>query len=798
MSAWALVYDQWKPQEQPLREALCVVGNGYFATRGAAAEVRAGGPHYPGTYLAGAYNRLKTEIAGRAIENEDLVNWPNWLFVTWRHEDGDWLDLDASTVLGFRQTLDLKRGVLEYRVRLRDQDGRTSTLHSRRLVHMRRLHVAALEWSLTPEDWSGPVVIRSEIDGSVTNCGVARYRDLDGNHVETLETGCHGEDIVWLTSRASQSRLRVTQAARNRLSVAGAEPPVTGRRLTERRRVAQEFSVTAEAGRAIRLEKIVSVYTQRDQAISEPALEARKTASRAGSFEALLHEHERGWDRLWERCDIALEGQVFTQRILRLHIFHLLQTSSMNTVNLDVGVPARGWHGEAYRGHIFWDELFIFPFLTLRIPEVTRTLLIYRHRRLGEARYAAERAGYAGAMFPWQSGSNGREESQTLHLNPRSGRWVPDDTHLQRHINGAIAYNTWRYYQATRDDEFLSFYGAEMILEIARFWASIASYNAERGRYDINGVVGPDEYHTGYPDSEEPGLRNNAYTNALAAWTLRCVPEVLRALPEDRRARLRRNLDISDDDLAHWDEIGRALFIPFHDGDVISQFEHYGELEEFDWQGCRERHGDIQRLDRILEAEGDTPNRYKASKQADVLMLFYLFSSEELGELFEYMGYDLDRESIPRTVGYYQARTSHGSTLSRVVHAWVLARSDREASWSSFEEALRSDLEDVQGGTTAEGIHLGAMAGTVDLVQRCYTGLELRDDVLWLNPALPDELVAVQFRFRYRGHTLRLRVSHEEIEISSCRDGPHPIRVGLLGDVTDLREGETRMKKLKK
>src|SRR5690606_12008519 len=162
------------------------------------------------------------------------------------------------------------------------------------------------------------------------------------------------------------------------------------------------------------------------------------------------------------------------------------------------------------------------------------------------------------------------------------------------------------------------------------------------------------------------------------------------------------------------------------------------------------------RLDRILESEGDNVNKYKASKQADVLMLFYLFSAEELLSIFEQLNYDFKPESIPENIAYYEQRTSHGSTLSKIVHAWVLARSDRKKSWANFEIALMSDLEDIQGGTTAEGIHLGAMAGTVDLVQRAYTGLEIRDDVLWLNPVLPDQMPCLNMQLRYRGHWLEL------------------------------------------
>ena len=48
--------------------------------------------------------------------------------------------------------------------------------------------------------------------------------------------------------------------------------------------------------------------------------------------------------------------------------------------------------------------------------------------------------------------------------------------------------------------------------------------------------------------------------------------------------------------------------------------------------------------------------------------------------------------------------------------------------------ALTSDVEDVQGGTTREGIHMGVMAGTLDLMQRAYLGTEIRDEVLYFEP----------------------------------------------------------------
>jgi len=200
-------------------------------------------------------------------------------------------------------------------------------------------------------------------------------------------------------------------------------------------------------------------------------------------------------------------------------------------MELDAGIPARGWHGEGYRGHIFWDELFICPLLNLHLPILARAPLLYRYRRLDEARWAARQAGFRGAMYPWQSGSDGREETDVMYFNPRSGNWIKDDAHLQRHVGAAVAYNVWQYYQATGDTEFLYSFGAELMFEIARFWASIAQWNETRGRYDICGVMGPDEFHDRYPDREAPGLENNAYTNVMAVWCIARALHLFELLP---------------------------------------------------------------------------------------------------------------------------------------------------------------------------------------------------------------------------------------------------------------------------
>lgn len=792
---WTLTYEDWDASEQPKREALCALGNGYFATRGAAEEAGAGGPHYPGTYISGGYNRLESEVSGRIIENEDLVNWPNWLCLSFRCESEEWFNLDSVELLEFRQALDLKRGVLERRMRFRHAGQRETTLVSRRLVHMGEPNLAAIQWELTPENWSGPVEIRSALDGSVINSGVARYRKLSSKHLEVLETGQVGEDGIYLAVQTNQSHIRMTQAARTQAFFDGERAVAERETLQDDSGIVeQRLVVECECEKPLRIEKIVSIYTSRDFAISEPTIAAKSAVNRAGNFSELLETHELAWKRLWNRADIEIrDGDGWHQLILRLHVFHLLQTTSFNSIDRDAGVPARGIHGEAYRGHIFWDELFIFPFLNLRFPELTRSLLMYRYRRISEARELAREAGFRGAMYPWQSGASGREETQVLHLNPKSGRWLPDLTQRQRHVNAAIAWNVWQYFQATRDLEFLAFYGAEMLLEIARFWASMATFNVQRERFEIHNVVGPDEFHVQYPDTESEGLNNNAYTNVLAAWTLERALESLDWLSEDRRNELLEQLQLSGEELKRWDDISRQMFVPFHGDGIISQFEGYEKLKEFDWEGARAEYGDIHRLDRVLEAQGDSANRYKASKQADVVMLFYLFSFEELAGLFQRLGYPFDHETIRRNIDYYMGRTSHGSTLSGVVHSWVLSRSDREQAWHWFSRALESDVSDIQGGTTSEGIHLGAMAGTVDIIQRCHTGIEIRDQTLWFNPCLPDALSEIRLQLQFHEHSLRVRLLRDKLEIALERGASLPAKIGVCGEVYEFSEGDRKV-----
>jgi trehalose/maltose hydrolase-like predicted phosphorylase len=791
-AAWTLAYDAFDPGQEGLREALTSTGNGYFCTRGALSWSEADGVSYPGTYTHGGFNRETTIMAGVPVLNEDLVNLPNWLLLEMRIEGEEAVRVNNVEILSYRQEYDVRNALLKRNQRFRDRAGRETTLETQRFVSMADMHQAAMEWKITPENWSGTVEMITALDGRVTNRGVARYRQLEGRHLDPVFPRTFGPEVIALEARTRQSRIYVAEAARTRVYRGDKQLDAACSLYQMQDYIHQVLAFEVREREPVRVEKMVAFYTSRDAAINEPLGNAGKAVGRYPAFDEAFERHKRSWDELWEVCDVRVPKDDRVQLLLRLHISHVLQVCSPHTADLDAGVPARGLNGEAYRGHVFWDELYIYPFLNFRLPEITRELLMYRYRRMGEARAAAREAGYEGAMFPWQSGSDGQEETQTVHLNPKSGKWERDLSHNQRHVSAAIFYNIWRYYEATGDFEFLREYGAEMMLEVARFWSSIAHFNSERDRYEIHGVMGPDEFHEKYPGSEEEGLRNNAYTNVMVAWICETIQEMLDLLPERSRRSLCARLGLTDEEIETWREMSRKMFVPFHDDGIISQFEGYENLEELDWDAYREKYGNIQRLDRILRAEGADPDRYKLAKQADTVLLFFLFPEDELRQLFERLGYDYAPDTVSKNVAYYDQRTSHGSTLSFVAHAGILANLDSQSSWERYLVALESDVGDVQGGTTQEGIHMGVMAGTLDLIQRGYMGSEIRDGVLRFDPKPVGNLDGLSFPMRFRGMPLEVKLEGGKLTVAAQSDGVNqPIQVGVGDTVRELKIGES-------
>lgn len=384
-----------------------------------------------------------------------------------------------------------------------------------------------------------------------------------------------------------------------------------------------------------------------------------------------------------------------------------------HTARIDAGLPARGLHGEEYHGRVFWDETSAIAWLSHTCPTAARACLDYRHRRLSAARREARSHHSEGARYPWQSGHDGSEVTVPWVKNPLSGRWQRDHTALQQHVGAALAHSVARYARQSGDITYLHTRGAEMIFEIARFYATYSDHDPHTGRFHLRHVVGPDEFHDIYPRHTTPGIDDNAYTNVMAASTLHLAVALWDALPGHRRDALAQDVAVGNDEVLFWDHLSRRLFVPFHDG-VISQFAGYESLSRIALDRLADRYDtDLGRLDRLMEKDGDHPRNYQVAKQADTLMLGSTLSPAELTATLARLGYDHSPATWRRTVDYYLERTVHGSTLSAAVHASVLRRIHHPAAPHFYAKALTVDL--TPGHRTELGIHLGAMTAALEL-----------------------------------------------------------------------------------
>lgn len=759
---WQLNYYGYRPgKDEYSVESLLTVGNGFMGLRGTTPEMTIADENYPATYLASLYNTAASEVSGRTIYNEDFVNAPNLQKIYLIIGD-ETIDIANNQLADFKRSLDLKSGLFTSQTKVILKDGKELLIETAKVASMAQVDHYGLRYSFTPLNFSGEVTLVSEADGEVYNYNVARYRSLTQEQLDITDLGV-AETTAFLTATTKQSAIEVTQVSQlfsDQLDLK------TLTNETSQTKVVQKLTVPAQENQRYTLEKTVTIAKSAPQAHNpQVALSAVDLVR----FDELYQASAQVWQELWQTAGIQIKGDLMSQKMLNLHTYHVLCSGSPQAnPHLDASITARGLHGEAYRGHIFWDELFILPFYIIHFPETARELLMYRYRRLPAAKKDAQKAGHAGAMFPWQSGLDGTEQSQELHLNPISGEWKEDHSRLQRHVSLAIAYNVWQYWHNTHDLAFMKDYGLELMLEIAHFWQSLAEWDETTQRYNIDGVMGPDEFHEGYPGSDKGGLKNNAYTNMMVVWLFEEIGNLQNELDSSLFDAVRTKVVLDEETLASMQKIKNQLALTINNDGIIAQFDGYFELKDLDWQHYKEQYGNIYRMDRILNAEGKSADEYKVAKQADSLMIYYNFSKAQVDEILQDLAYELPQDYVEKNLHYYLARTSHGSTLSRVVHAQLAAMvNDQALAWQLYQEALYSDYRDIQGGTTAEGIHAGVMAATLYIPLTTFAGLDIHQKTLQFKPNLPKAWSEISFNLTLRGMHLAVTVSHSQITVAS-------------------------------
>lgn len=725
-TAWIIKESKFDPKTLHHKETVFTLGNGYLGTRGSFEE------GYPGAKPATLINGVYDDVA---IAHTELANCPDWLPLVFRIGK-EYFSLNRGTIVSYKRELDMYRGILSREVRWRSRANQTLDFHFQRFASLADEHVLCLRCIVTAVDFEGEIELQAGINGYLDNEGI--------RHWEWLE---QGEDIkgVWLRGITLRSRIELGIAQLVRVFHNGIETPVEYSGVPGYPAVSA--TIKLRQGETITIEKLVTVFTSREK--EAPAEASRQKLLELPNYENLKAAHEKAWAKIWENSDVVIQGDRKAQQAVRYNLFQIIAAAPRHDER--VGIPAKTLSGFAYRGHNFWDtEIFILPFLTYTQPEIARNLLTYRYHTLAGARRKAREAGYQGAMFAWESAATGDE------VTPR---WVPSPNgkdlvriwcgDIELHITADVAYAVWHYWKATADDEWMCRYGAEILLETARFWSSRVETRdstlacSERPCYEIRHVIGPDEYHD--------RVDNNAFTNKMVQWNLEVALSVLdwlRAKYPARAAELEQKLNLNSEQLERWADIIERMWIPYNpETGLIEQFEGFFQLEDINLAEYEPRRCSMQAL---LGIEGAAQRQ--VIKQADVLMLLYL-----LRERF-------DLKTLVANWNYYNPRTDHtyGSSLSPAIHA-ILAcdLNNPTEAYQHFMRAALVDLEDTRGNA-ADGIHAASAGGVWQAVVFGFAGVKLTEYGPVANPRLPAGWMRLQFKLNWRGHWYKFDLKGED------------------------------------
>ena len=767
-SSWHLDYygiDHGKRQYG--QESMQTIGNGFLGLRGTYLEAKANDDNYPATYVAGVFNQLGTPINGRNIINEDLVNLPNGQYISFSIDDGEIFTIDDNLIQGALRSLNMKNGVMTITLLIKLADGKEIKVVERKVADLKNYHNYYLQYSIQPLNFSGSIKILTQIDASVVNSNVERYRNLASKHLSTDKIANRDKEAL-LLAHTTQSNIQI--AVKTDLAYPDLNNPTYSSNNSDEI-AEQQVTFEAKEGEAYFFEKAVAIYTS-----LETKQNIEKIANEAAffpSFQDAVAQATADWENVWKEENVVITGDITAQKLLHLNSYSMTSAAQpLANKDLDASVGSRGLTGEGYRGHIFWDELFDMNFYILHSPELVKNLLMYRYNRLNAAKEYAKENGYNGAMYPWQSGMIGDEQSQEVHLNPITNKWDPDNSRKQRHVSLAVAYNIITYFNVSEDNEFMAKYGLEMLLDITKFWIDMAKPDHETGKYTIANVMGPDEFHEGYPNTKESGLKNNAYTNIMVSWLFKNIDKLFTQESNDIIKDNFQRAQFSDDDVAKLNDIRHNLKLDF-EGDILGQFEGYFDLKRLDFDKYRQQYGNISRMDRILKAHDDTPDNYQVAKQADTLMALFNIRESTFLEIMDDLGYPIANPNkfISDNIKYYIDRTTHGSTLSRIVYSMLMLRiNDTKMAWKLFYEALTSDYYDIQGGTTAEGIHLGVMGATLNVVTSFFAGVDYRGEQLEINPNVPKQWEEIDFHMTFKKIKFIFHITADTISMKADKD----------------------------
>lgn len=727
---WKIIEEGFDPHLNRISESIFSLGNGRMGQR-ANFEEKYSGEMHQGSYVAGVYYPDKTRVGwwknGYPEYFAKVLNAPSWIGIHVSF-DGQELDLAKWKVSAFRRELDMKTGVLTRIFSAKAPDGKEVKVISERFCSMADAEIGAIRYCVTPVNFSGLAKINLHVDADVVN--------KDSNYDEKFWDAVSEESQLGYSIVIAETRktlFHVCTGMEYSLEVEGKF--VNGKVFTSTRTKYAEnvVEIPVKQGVELVINKCGAVLSSENHAKKDLAAACLKKLdlAREKGWAKLLAEHTAKWADKWNECDITIDGDVAAQQGIRFNIFQMLQTYTGEDERLNIG--PKGFTGEKYGGSTYWDtEAYCLPFyLGTSDPRVARNLLIYRYKHLQKAIENGQKLGFTGgaAFYPFVT-MNGEECHNEWEI-----------TFEEIHRTSAMVYAMRDYVDYTADEKYFAEYGLEVLIGISRFWSQRVNWSADKNRYVILGVTGPNEY--------ENNVNNNWYTNTLGAWTLQftldAIERVRKQAPDRYKDICGRTKFVEGEETSRWKDIVAKMYYPSDDKrKVFLQQDGFLDKELLTVKDLRPEDRPINQKwswDRIL--------RSCFIKQADVLQGIYLFEDR------------FDKDTIKRNFDFYEPMTVHESSLSPCVHA-ILASviGYKEKAYEMYLRTARLDLDDYNNDTE-DGCHITSMAGTWMSVVKGFGGMRVRDGKLHFSPFIPDQWKSYSFRLEFRGRVIKLKVTKE-------------------------------------
>ena len=715
MNTWNIIIEGFNKADITKHESIFSLGNGAMGMR-ANFEEDYTGDTLQGSYIGGVYYPDKTRVGwwknGYPEYFAKVLNAPSWIGLHIKI-NGELLDLNTCLeVKNFRRQLNMKEGWYERSFTAMLPNQQEIQVKVLRFLSLRYDELGALRYEITPLTTEATIEIESYLDSGIKNSDA----NWDERFWNTLEISSE-DNFATILAETKKTRFKVHTFMQNQLFIDNKELNISPKENKKENYIGLQYEIKVKQNQTFRIEKYGGYSISNDYS----TLTKSKTLSKSiALFDSLLENQREDWATIWETSDIVIEGDEKAQQGIRFNIFQLNQTYSGKYAHLNIG--PKGFTGEKYGGSTYWDtEAYCLPFyMATKGAEVARNLLMYRYNQLDKAIENAQKLGFTGgaALYPMVT-MNGEECHNEWEI-----------TFEEIHRNGAIAFAIYNYTRYTGDESYIKEYGIKVLIAIARFWAQRVSFSAEKQKYVILGVTGPNEY--------ENNINNNFYTNYLASWCLRYAAEQVTTLQKEDITKE----DITKEETQQWLHIAQNIYLPYS--------EKYGVYLQQD--GFLDK--DLKPVTAIPAEERplnqhwswDRILRSPYIKQADTLQGFYFFEDH------------FTKEELQKHYEFYEPFTVHESSLSPCVHsvlASALGKTDE--AYTLYLRTARLDLDDYNK-EVHEGLHITSMAGTWLSIVEGFAGMRVKNGELHFTPRLPKHWKSLSFKVIFQGETKEIKL----------------------------------------